>query len=94
MSKDETVIVIRSLVPGGVAAWDGRIVPGDRLMFVNNVDLSHASLDEAVQVEFSIPSKRLGHKPTDLHQKWFRGVFTKFQRTFHENGTQFTFSKI
>ena len=50
MSKDETVIVIRSLVPGGVAAWDGRIVPGDRLMFVNSVDLSHASLDEAVQV--------------------------------------------
>ncbi len=50
MSKDETVIVIRSLVPGGVAAWDGRIVPGDRLMFVNDVDLAHASLDEAVQV--------------------------------------------
>ena len=56
MSKDETVIVIRSLVPGGVAAWDGRILPGDRLMFVNSVDLSHASLDEAVQVNtyFSI----------------------------------------
>jgi multiple PDZ domain protein len=51
MSKDETVIVIRSLVPGGVAAWDGRIVPGDRLMFVNDVDLAHASLDEAVQVK-------------------------------------------
>ncbi len=50
MSKDETVIVIRSLVPGGVASWDGRIVPGDRLMFVNDVDLAHASLDEAVQV--------------------------------------------
>jgi multiple PDZ domain protein len=50
MSKDETVIVIRSLVPGGVAAWDGRILPGDRLMFVNEVNLSHASLDEAVQV--------------------------------------------
>lgn len=50
MSKDETVIVIRSLVPGGVAAWDGRILPGDRLMFVNDVNLSHASLDEAVQV--------------------------------------------
>jgi len=45
------VIVIRSLVPGGVAAWDGRIVPGDRLMFVNDVDLAHASLDEAVQVK-------------------------------------------
>ena len=59
MSKDETVIVIRSLVPGGVAAWDGRIVPGDRLMFVNNVDLSHASLDEAVQVSISVPANSL-----------------------------------
>jgi hypothetical protein len=55
MSKDETVIVIRSLVPGGVAAWDGRIVPGDRLMFVNSVDLAHASLDEAVQVSSPSP---------------------------------------
>ena len=49
MNKEETVIVIRSLVPGGVAQQDGRLIPGDRLMFVNEVDLSHASLDEAVQ---------------------------------------------
>jgi C-terminal processing protease CtpA/Prc len=49
MNKDETVVVIRSLVPGGVAQQDGRLIPGDRLMFVNDVDLSHASLDEAVQ---------------------------------------------
>ncbi len=49
MSKEETVIVIRSLVPGGVAQQDGRLIPGDRLMFVNENDLSHASLDEAVQ---------------------------------------------
>ena len=49
MNKDETVVVIRSLVPGGVAQQDGRLIPGDRLMFVNEVDLSHASLDEAVQ---------------------------------------------
>ena len=44
----ETVIVIRSLVPGGVAQQDGRLIPGDRLMFVNEVNLAHASLDEAV----------------------------------------------
>ena len=49
MNKDETVVVIRSLVPGGVAQQDGRLIPGDRLMFVNDVDLSHACLDEAVQ---------------------------------------------
>ena len=41
--------MIRSLVPGGVAQQDGRLVPGDRLMFVNNVELEHASLDAAVQ---------------------------------------------
>ncbi len=49
MNKEETVIVIRSLVPGGVAQQDGRLVPGDRLMYVNEVHLEHASLDEAVQ---------------------------------------------
>ena len=49
MNKEETVIVIRSLVPGGVAQQDGRLVPGDRLMYVNDVHLEHASLDEAVQ---------------------------------------------
>lgn len=49
MNKEETVVVIRSLVPGGVAQQDGRLIPGDRLMFVNDVDLRHACLDEAVQ---------------------------------------------
>ena len=49
MNKEETVIVIRSLVPGGVAQQDGRLIPGDRLMFVNDCDLSHACLDDAVQ---------------------------------------------
>ncbi|XP_069621060.1 multiple PDZ domain protein isoform X1 [Ranitomeya imitator] len=44
-----TVIVIRSLVPGGVAEQDGRLLPGDRLMFVNDINLEHASLEEAVQ---------------------------------------------
>ena len=32
-----------------LAQQDGRLIPGDRLMFVNDVDLSHACLDEAVQ---------------------------------------------
>ncbi|KAG8455140.1 hypothetical protein GDO86_001376 [Hymenochirus boettgeri] len=44
-----TVIVIRSLVPGGVAEQDGRLLPGDRLMYVNEINLEHASLEEAVQ---------------------------------------------
>ena len=44
------MIVIRSLVPGGVAQMDGRAMPGDRLVSVNNVKLFNATLDQAVHV--------------------------------------------
>lgn len=43
------MIVIRSLVPNGVAEQDGRLLPGDRLMYVNTTDLENASLEDAVQ---------------------------------------------
>ncbi|KAF7990582.1 hypothetical protein HCN44_000387 [Aphidius gifuensis] len=49
MNPNETVIVIRSLVPGGVAQLDGQLIPGDRLIFVNNTILENATLDQAVQ---------------------------------------------
>ena len=49
LNMTETVIVVRSLVPGGVAQVDGRIVPGDRILHVNQIRLEHASLDTAVQ---------------------------------------------
>ena len=49
MNPNETIIVIRSLVPGGVAQQDGQLIPGDRLLYVNDTDLENASLDEAVQ---------------------------------------------
>ncbi|KAJ8883353.1 hypothetical protein PR048_015196 [Dryococelus australis] len=49
MNPNETVIVIRSLVPGGVAQVDGHLIPGDRLLFVNDTNLENASLDQAVQ---------------------------------------------
>ena len=49
MNPSDTVIVVRSLVPGGVAQTDGRLIPGDRLISVNGVNLENASLDEAVQ---------------------------------------------
>ena len=49
LNPSESVIVIRSLVPGGVAQQDGRLIPGDRLMFVNNIPLENANLDTAVQ---------------------------------------------
>ncbi|KYO42842.1 inaD-like protein isoform D [Alligator mississippiensis] len=51
-----TVIVIRSLVPGGVAEQDGRLLPGDRLMFVNDVNLENGSLEEAVQALKGAPA--------------------------------------
>lgn len=43
------MIIIRSLVPGGVAQVDGRLVPGDRLISVNEISLVSATLDQAVQ---------------------------------------------
>jgi len=49
MNSNETVIVIRSLVPGGIAQKDGRLIPGDRLLFVNDISLENSNLDMAVQ---------------------------------------------
>ncbi|XP_013111705.2 patj homolog [Stomoxys calcitrans] len=49
MDSNDCLIVIRSLVPGGVAQLDGRLIPGDRLLFVNNINLENATLDQAVQ---------------------------------------------
>jgi hypothetical protein len=44
------VIVIRSLVPGGVAQLDGRLVPGDRLVAVNDIILENMNLDDVIQI--------------------------------------------
>ncbi|XP_034019902.1 multiple PDZ domain protein isoform X2 [Thalassophryne amazonica] len=49
LDPTKTVIVIRSLVPNGVAEQDGRLLPGDRLMYVNTTNLENASLEDAVQ---------------------------------------------
>ena len=58
LNPNETVIVIRSLVPGGIAQQNAVLVPGDRLLAVNDISLENASLDLAVQVIFfSINSK-------------------------------------
>ena len=44
------MIVVRSVVPGGIAQVDGRLLPGDRIMYVNDTSLdTHTSLDCAVQ---------------------------------------------
>ncbi|KAM4714598.1 multiple PDZ domain protein isoform 3-T3 [Anableps anableps] len=49
LDPSKTVIVIRSLVPSGVAEMDGRLLPGDRLMYVNDTNLENATLEDAVQ---------------------------------------------
>ncbi|XP_016155622.1 PREDICTED: inaD-like protein [Ficedula albicollis] len=50
-----TAIVISSLVAGGVAERGGQILPGDRLVFVNEKRLDSATLAEAVEVLKSVP---------------------------------------
>lgn len=49
VDPEGTVIVVRSLVPGGVAEKNGQISPGDRVMSVNGVSIKNATLDQAVQ---------------------------------------------
>ncbi|UYV63576.1 hypothetical protein LAZ67_2004837 [Cordylochernes scorpioides] len=56
MNSEETVIVVRALVPGGVAAQDRRLRPGDRLLSVNERRLERASLQEAVEALQTAPS--------------------------------------
>ncbi|XP_068624121.1 multiple PDZ domain protein-like [Battus philenor] len=50
-----SVIVVRSVVAGGAAAADGRLAPGDRLVSVNGLDVSRASLATAVRAIKSAP---------------------------------------
>ena len=48
---------IRGLVPNGVAETDGRLQPGDRLVYVNDVkfDMAEISLQDCVQVLKGLP---------------------------------------
>ncbi|CAG0884006.1 unnamed protein product [Cyprideis torosa] len=50
VNPTETMIVVRSLVQGGVAHLDGRLVPGDRIIAVNEICLKNSTLDAAVGV--------------------------------------------
>ncbi|XP_073499882.1 inaD-like protein isoform X2 [Phyllobates terribilis] len=54
-----TVIVVQSLLAGGVAEESGQILPGDRLIFVNDSFMDNASLEEAVQILTSVPPGRV-----------------------------------
>ncbi|XP_076440224.1 multiple PDZ domain protein-like isoform X11 [Babylonia areolata] len=90
MNPNETVIVIRSLVPGGVAQQDGRLVPGDRLMFVNAINLEQASLDEAAQALKGATKGivRIGvAKPLPLSETPFRDENRIGGHVFHHRKT-------
>ncbi|NXN20821.1 INADL protein, partial [Nycticryphes semicollaris] len=55
LDPTRTAIVISSLVAGGVAERGGELLPGDRLVFVNEKSLDSATLSEAVEVLKSVP---------------------------------------
>ncbi|KAG8437100.1 hypothetical protein GDO86_007977 [Hymenochirus boettgeri] len=54
-----TVLVIQSLVSGGVAEKSGQILPGDRLVFINDNYMENATLEDAVQILTSGPPGRV-----------------------------------
>ncbi|KAM9688921.1 inaD-like protein isoform 2-T3 [Trichechus inunguis] len=62
LDSTKSVIVIRSLVADGVAERDGGLLPGDRLVSVNEYCLDNATLAEAVEVLKAVPpgTVRLG----------------------------------
>uniref|UniRef100_A0A8B9MSA9 PATJ crumbs cell polarity complex component n=1 Tax=Accipiter nisus TaxID=211598 RepID=A0A8B9MSA9_9AVES len=55
LDPTRTAIVISSLVAGGVAERGGELLPGDRLVFVNEKYLDSTTLAEAVEVLKSVP---------------------------------------
>lgn len=55
MDPTRSVIVIRSLVADGVAERAGELLPGDRLVSVNEYSLENTTLAEAVEVLKAVP---------------------------------------
>ncbi|XP_060062298.1 inaD-like protein isoform X2 [Erinaceus europaeus] len=62
LDATKSVIVIRSLVADGVAERAGELLPGDRLVSVNEYSLDNIALAEAVEVLKAVPpgTVRLG----------------------------------
>uniref|UniRef100_A0A667G690 InaD-like protein n=1 Tax=Lynx canadensis TaxID=61383 RepID=A0A667G690_LYNCA len=55
LDPTQSVIVIRSLVADGVAERAGELLPGDRLVSVNEYSLENTTLAEAVEVLKAVP---------------------------------------
>jgi len=78
MNPGHQMIIIQSLIPGGVAQRDGRLEPGDRLISVSGINLLNATLQEAVQALKGTPPgvvmlqvlkpARFGESSTDYDQ--------------------------
>ncbi|XP_050073712.1 patj homolog [Anopheles maculipalpis] len=89
LDPNDTLIVIRSLVPGGVAQLDGRLIPGDRLLFVNDTILENASLDQAVQALKGAPKGvvRIGvAKPLPMQDSSLAGPPPFDEKSLTESG--------
>nr|XP_039268480.1 multiple PDZ domain protein-like [Styela clava] len=54
VNTQRTAILVRSVVKDGIADRDGRLQPGDKLMFVNDVPLRNHTLDTVVGVLKSV----------------------------------------
>lgn len=45
----QSIVVIRALVPNGVSQLDGRLVPGQRLVSINDFDLTADSRSDLLK---------------------------------------------
>lgn len=54
-----TAILVRSIVEDGIAYHDGRLEPGDKIMFVNDIPLKNHTLDTVVNVLKSVSPGRV-----------------------------------
>ncbi|XP_056670100.1 inaD-like protein isoform X2 [Monodelphis domestica] len=59
LDPTRTVIVIRSLVANSEAERGRELLPGDRLVFVNNLSLEDVTLTEAVEILKALPPGRV-----------------------------------
>ena len=84
--------MIRSLVSGGVAQQNGKLMPGDRLLEVNDCNLRNASLDLAVQALKGAPKgpvKLLVAKPLPIAEQssgqWANINYANFSSPLNKN---------
>ncbi|CAD5112330.1 DgyrCDS1559 [Dimorphilus gyrociliatus] len=49
LKPGDWIVIVRSLVPGGVAQADGRVLPGDRIVSVNDISLQNGRVSDAVK---------------------------------------------